>query len=440
MSAHLSKAGPSQTSEPVGSLPAVVILNLSYSGLGIARDMAGHGVHVVGLSSDRKIYGNFTRACEVWFAPDAKREPEKLADFLLSSVSALGGAVVFPTSDFDVLFLDRFRTSLEPHYRLSIAARDSLLRIMNKQALFLAAVSAGVAAPKTVTVTDAEQLAHAGKEIGFPCVVKPISSIHWRPKEDCRTAHNAKAVRARNLDELNNEYANASKLYPGVLLQEWVAGDADKLAVLGGYADESSELLAYFTAKKIIQTPDEFGTGCLVESVELPALLEPTRRLLRSLRYRGMAEVEYKFDSTTGQYKLIEINPRHWDWHRLGSASGVNLTWTAYCHLVGRPIDRAPLRTAPAKWIAEDTLAYYCFQRALHREIDARKLFKGLSGQRIYGIFAWGDPAPFLHYSVAVGLPRLGKKIVAELRHRMDFFSALATSMFFLPGASRLIS
>jgi hypothetical protein len=189
MSAFGSKVGPHETAKAGDPLPPVVILNLSYSGLGIARDMTRRGARVVGLSSDQKIYGNF-------------------------------------------------------------------------QALFLAAVSAGIAAPKTVTVTEREQLANAGKEIGFPCVVKPISSIHWRSKEDFRTAHVVKAVRACNLDELGKEYADASKLYPGVLVQEWVAGDVDKLAVLGGYADESSELLAYFTARKIIQAPDEFGTGC----------------------------------------------------------------------------------------------------------------------------------------------------------------------------------
>jgi predicted ATP-grasp superfamily ATP-dependent carboligase len=122
MSAFGSKVGPHQTAKPGDPLPPVVILNLSYSGLGIARDMTGRGARVVGLSSDQNIYGNFTRACEVWLAPNASQEPEKLADFLLRAASLLGGAVVFPTSDFDVLFLDRFRSSLEPHYRLSIAA------------------------------------------------------------------------------------------------------------------------------------------------------------------------------------------------------------------------------------------------------------------------------------------------------------------------------
>jgi hypothetical protein len=69
MSTFGSKVGPHETAKPGDPLPPVVILNLSYSGLGIARDMTGRGARVVGLSSDQKIYGNFTRACEVWPAP-----------------------------------------------------------------------------------------------------------------------------------------------------------------------------------------------------------------------------------------------------------------------------------------------------------------------------------------------------------------------------------
>jgi len=80
--------------------------------------------------------------------------------------------------------------------------------------------------------------------------------------------------------------------------------------VLGGYVDEHSEPLAYFTARKILQFPDDFGTGCLVQSESLPELVEPTKRLWLALQYEGMAEVEYKHDPRTDEYRLIEINTR----------------------------------------------------------------------------------------------------------------------------------
>src|SRR4051794_17239941 len=159
--------------------PPVIILNLSYSGLGIARELEGRGVRVIGLSSDRRGYGNFTRACEVRFAPDAQNHGIELAEFLTAAASELRTAVIFPTSDFDVQFLNRFRAELEPNYHLSIPSSDCLSKVMDKHALFRAATNAGVAVPSTMTIASSMDIARACEEIGFPCVVKPISSIDW---------------------------------------------------------------------------------------------------------------------------------------------------------------------------------------------------------------------------------------------------------------------
>jgi len=41
--------------------------------------------------------------------------------------------------------------------------------------------------------------------------------------------------------------------------------------------------------------------------------------LLRACGYAGLAEVELKRDSKTGAFQLIEVNPRHWDQHELGT-------------------------------------------------------------------------------------------------------------------------
>src|SRR5262245_2330405 len=115
--------------------PPVVILNMFHSGLGIARQLRGTGARVVGLSADPKVYGNFTRLCEVRRAPNSQEEPEHLAEFLMGAASELRGAVIFPTRDADVLFLDQFRSTLEPLYKLAIPSRPALCRVIDKAVL-----------------------------------------------------------------------------------------------------------------------------------------------------------------------------------------------------------------------------------------------------------------------------------------------------------------
>src|SRR3989442_12989539 len=113
-----------------------------------------------------------------------------------------------------------------------------------------------------------------------------------------------------------------------------------------------------------------------------------------------MADIEYNREPRDGTLKLIEMNPRHWDWHQLGSVSGVNLTWAAYSHLTGRPVQPVQQPVQRAKWIAEDSLLRHMAADFYRGERGPLKAWKQLSGQRMYGIFAWSDPVPFLRYSV----------------------------------------
>jgi D-aspartate ligase len=384
--------GRTRPAEKTASPPPVMILNMFYSGLGIARAMAGRGVRVVGLSAHRGACGNFTRLCEVRSAPNSYEQPEALAEYLLSAARELAGAVIFPTRDFDVLFLDRFRLELSTYYRLAIPPRDCLTQALDKAALVAVAHRTGVPSPRTLVVGSAEELDKARDQIGFPCTVKPVRSIHWHEGNNWERVGARKGFLVHSLEELRREYHQVSAAHPQILVQEWIPGGVENLAVIGAYVGEESEPLAYFTARKLLQSPADFGTGCVVRSEEIGELLAPTRRLWRALHYQGMAEVEYKYDVRTGEYRLIEMNTRHWDQHELGCASGVNLTWVAYCHLTGQPGSNHASRTSPGIWVAEDALFLHVLRNARRGRAQLWPLIKRLRAGRIYGIFSWRDP------------------------------------------------
>jgi predicted ATP-grasp superfamily ATP-dependent carboligase len=394
----------------------VIILNLFYTGVGIARDLAGRGMQVVGLSAHPNIYGNFTRFCEVRAAPNSHEQPEALKEFLLQAAEELRGAVIFPTRDLDVLFLDRHRDQLEPHYRLAIPPRRSLLKVLNKYALVQAAQEGGVAVPRTFALRSQEELTRVAEDAGFPCVVKPVSSYHWRETNNWERVGGRKAFLVETLQELKQEYERVCKAHPEILVQEWIPGNTENIAVLGAYVGEDSRPLACFTARKIVQSPDDFGTGCVVRSEEIPELLEPSMRLWRILGYRGMAEIEYKRDSRTGKFLLIEMNTRHWDQHRLGGASGINLSLTAYRHLSGQQVEPMHTVTKCATWIAEDSLLFYSLRAIYRGELRLGRLRQQLSSPRIYGIFSWGDPWPFVRYMFSVVLPAIAKQAFRKLQ------------------------
>ena len=55
--------------------PAIV-MNMFYTGLGIARSLAEQGISVIGLTAHRGAYGNFTRYAKVLSWPDTRQQPE----------------------------------------------------------------------------------------------------------------------------------------------------------------------------------------------------------------------------------------------------------------------------------------------------------------------------------------------------------------------------
>jgi D-aspartate ligase len=398
------------------SKPAVIILNLFYTGLGIARNLSGYGIRTIGLSADRKGYGRFSRFLEVRFAPNSHEEPLALKEYLLTAVTELSGAVIFPTRDADVLFLDNHREQLEPHYRLAIPSRDALLQVIDKASLVEAAIQAGVPVPRTLVVHGTDQIALVAEKVGYPCVVKPVKSVDWRRGSNWQKVGGRKAYLAANEAEFRKEYDRIASITRQLLVQEWVPGSTERIVILGGYMGDNGKPLAYFTARKLVQSPEDFGTGCIVEIAELPELLEPTVRLCQALGYRGMAEVEYKRDDRTGEYKLIEINTRHWDWHRLGMANNVNVSWTAYSDLTGQKyLPQRRKRSSASKWVADDATWSYFLSGVYNQQIQVKTFLKNLSGRRQYGIFDWSDPLPSLYNFMTVTVAGTSRQIGRKL-------------------------
>jgi D-aspartate ligase len=396
--------------------PAVIILNLFYTGLGIARNLSGYGIRVVGLSADRKGYGRLSRFCEARFAPNSQEEPLALKEYLLNLAKELPGAIIFPTRDADVLFLDSYREQLAPHYRLALPSHDALTKVVDKASLIETAIRAGVSIPRTLVVRGPQGIALIAEKVGYPCVVKPVKSVDWRKGNNWEKVGGRKAYLVENEAEFRKEYELIASITPELLVQEWIAGSNEKIVILGGYIGDDGKPVAYFTARKLVQSPEDFGTGCIVEVVDLPQIWEPTVRLCRALNYRGIAEVEYKKEEGTGEYKLIEINTRHWDWHRLGMANNVNVSWAAYCDLTGQKyVSERPSKLGASKWIADDATLSYFLAGVYNRQIQMKSFFKKLSGRRQYGIFDWSDPAPFLYNFLTTTIGATSKQIARKL-------------------------
>jgi D-aspartate ligase len=400
----------------------VFVLNPYYTGIGIARNLHRRGIKVYGLSSTRSAPGTWSRFfTAIYDVPDGRDEPEALYRRLVEiSKHHAEAPVIFPTRDFDVLFLHRYRERLSSFYRVPQSPGDSVLRLLDKFETATVAKRHEIGVPTTVYCSSRQEVDQQGASLSFPVVVKPRFAYQWRQKGAWEKVQSRKAVLIETMDQLLDEYQLLSGVTKEVLIQEYISGGDSDGAVCCCYIDEAGDLIGYFTLQKLRQSPPFVGTSCVVEATDIPEIVAPARRLLRAVGYIGLAEVEFKYDKDRGTFALIEVNPRHWDQHELGTAVGVNLSWIAYQVATGGCAPRqTPTyeRSARRKWIAENELVWSMIQQ-VHRqlvsdEVSGKKwagrkmmgiigivhrslgeLFTLLCGVKVFAVLHWSDPLP----------------------------------------------
>jgi D-aspartate ligase len=399
-----------------GVLPPVVVMNPYYSGLGIARSLAGRGIAVHALTWERGVPGTRSRYFRrVLNAPNGRDEPEALCQFLVALAPTFATKpVLFPTRDFDVLFLDRFRVPLAEGYLLPQPADSPIMRMMDKLELARVAATLDIAVPKTASCASVADIEREAAAMHFPLIAKPRFALQWRYGDSWQRVGQQKAFIVESIDALHALYARLAGVTPEILVQEYVPGADHDIVVCCAVAGRDGTAKGYFTGRKLRQSPPLVGTGCVVEALAVDEIVAPTMALLSAFGYSGIAEVEYKHDRASGKYYLIEINPRHWDQHELGTLVGINITWLAYADLIGRSL--APCvpeyrNGRRCRWIAERELAIDIGRNAFESVTEARpgeRLAAGwratrqalgetraaLYGTNIYGHASVRDPLP----------------------------------------------
>ena len=154
---------------------------------------------------------------------------------------------------------------------------------------------------------------------------------------------------------------------------------------------------------------DGAGDAAVAESVWEPSVAAAGRRLLRSVNYSGMAQVEFKVDPE-GTLMLLEVNPRAWSWNSLPTASGSNLSLALYAALLNRRLP-SELRTQSEehlRWRYGRLWLLATLRLLLEGRPSGRVLALG-RGRAINAILAKGDWGPLRIY-----LPQIVKTILGE--------------------------
>jgi hypothetical protein len=400
--------------------PPALVSNAHVTGLAVARALDAHGVPVIAL--DRAGEGGAGDAAPS-DASDAVRHdglapPSDAVDF--------AGAVTYPLDD-----LDGFREDVEAvvdaagteavafgcmdewalayaeadpdGVRLPFSGVDTLDDVLNKSSLYATCEALGVPYPETYRLAETAEAAtrepdatvdEAAAALGFPLVVKP------ELKRDFEEAFGTNVIEVADREEFADVVAAASDAGIAVMAQKRVdiatgrdhslasyvppSGTGDALAVVGNAA---------------VRYPQQFGTSCLVETADEPAIAERGLAVLDDAGYHGISEAEFVYDADREEFLLLDVNTRPWKWIGMPVAAGANLPMAAYAAVTDAAYESRGVDAT--RWVyLRDYLSLLAGDDAFWDQLapaDWRRLVSGAferEGDLTTGVYRPSDPGP----------------------------------------------
>jgi predicted ATP-grasp superfamily ATP-dependent carboligase len=162
------------------------------------------------------------------------------------------------------------------------------------------------------------------------------------------------------------------------------SGSDDALAVVGNAA---------------VRYPRNFGTSCLVETADEPAIEERALAVLDDAGYHGISESEFVYDEAREEFLLLDVNTRPWKWIGMPVAAGANLPMAAYAAVTAATYESDGVE--PTRWVyLRDYLSLLAGNDAFWDQLSAadwRRLVSGAferEGDLTTGVYRPSDPGP----------------------------------------------
>jgi predicted ATP-grasp superfamily ATP-dependent carboligase len=388
---HLQRAHPRPALDT--STPAVILKLdhnvMHHGGLGAIRSLGRLGVPVYGMHEDplapaarsRYLHGR-------WIWRPEPDDAHRVRAGLTRLAERIGRrSVLIPTDDAGAIFLAEHGSDLRQYFLFPDPPTNLPRQLAGKYTLYQRCRELGVpcaAAALPETFSGARRFA---EQTGFPLVAKLATP--WQSK-------NAKKLRSttviRTHDDLTQTWRACDESGSGALmLQEYVKGWD---YFFHAYCDTQSRCRPGFVGIKERSYPAQAGLTSLGRWVANPDLHHQASELVARVGFRGIVDLDYRFDPRTGTYKLLDFNPRLGAQFRLFSDSaGVDVVVAAHLDLTGREIPHGSPHLGRSFLVENyDPIAALAYRRL---GLDLKSWVASLRGADELAWFARDDLAPF---------------------------------------------
>ena len=369
------------------------VLGMNETGLTAVRCLGREGIAVKGFDVSAKRWAFRSRYCRAEVCPDPLHQPDDLVGFLTDQVGDGSQRVVLlPTSDAFFLFLSRHRARLADKFLMNLPAEEVAESVVNKRGLYELAAANGTPFPKSYFPATYEDAVAVKDSLRYPAFIKP----HWGHQWRAYFGGLHKGFKVQSSDEFLARFREVLASGHPALVQSYLTSPDDNLFSVSLYSSQTGEVLAAFPRRQVRQYPPNSGTVTLAISERNPELVANATHFCRSIGYRGIAGLEYKRDRDDNQYKLLDFNPRLMLSDGLTAYCGINLPLLQYLDLTGQRPDARREYAEGVTWL--DSIADFRAFKQYHQrgELRLKDWLKSMSQARVFALFAWDDPLPFL--------------------------------------------
>ncbi|HET9085691.1 MAG TPA: hypothetical protein VFN41_14940 [Candidatus Limnocylindrales bacterium] len=384
----------------------VLIFGPHIAALGVLRALNRRGIptYVVDETSNVIVRSRWYRAPKKTLRETS--DPTVLAEYLRSL--DIPRAVLIACSDTWALAVAGLPDDVRARFPSSIAPHDAIERFVDKDRFRALTDELDLPRPRSTPINDVDDLARLSDEELAAGFLKPTESQANNRVFRTKGFFIESREHARGLIE---EGAAAGVTF---MLQEYIPGDTSRTFLIDGFVDRHGTISALVARRRLRMDPPRLANTCSDVTIplgEVEGCLPALRTLLEAVRYRGIFNVEFKYDVRDGRFKIIELNARPFWLIGHITTAGADLSWMSYADAQEMPIPALD--------------RYQIGRYGLYEIPDATAIARAIgSGRRPYGpvlkpwltgdkaLFWWSDPMP--------ALGGLGQAVVRRASRAVD--------------------
>lgn len=323
-------------------IPVIILDCENRSQEGVLKSFGRRKIPIIALSSDPECSALSSRYISKKIISPSWKEGEKYIDFLLNLPEK--GVLIYSTDIAAELISKYKKDIIDAGYLVNIPEYTTFKTAFDKWECYKHATKIGIPAPRSFLVNTVDEARKAFKQIDGVAIIK---GTRLAGGKYLKIENEASIVKAFDrMREIISDEANKyceSKL----ILQKFLDANITNIWCCESIYKKDGVPVGFLSIKKIRTVINEDGTyGSRLyagENILNPKLEEYTKKILDSLNWRGIANLDWVYLPEKTEYFLTDFNPRLPGFSNFPSKIGFEMAYFYYLDLIGEPVTIPPI-------------------------------------------------------------------------------------------------